>query len=315
MALPDYVPESVGRPWSGRPCYIGVVPRSMQSLLPLVALLVPFASCKADKVDGGGSPQEDGGAPEVLPAPTLTNVPETTPNATVAIRGESEGQRVVVQGGANGTNVVAILPGGAFCTDVELKDGTPTELTIYAIGDGLISEATSTLVSKDSTAPQPPSPTCSGSSPNDCEENTEICDNEEDENCDGWIDECDSQCNDCVDDNLEPNDFAINVPVVEPGTYQLQICPCRDDWFAFEKAMGQRIRVTADFVHETVPLNLRLYKATATGEQGEFVAGSFSSTNQESIDEVVDADGLYLLRAYPFGGTGPHVGAYTLTIQ
>ena len=289
--------------------------RQTPSLLIAAALLLSQGACTADKVGGGAvEPQEDGGTSALLPAPVLGVIPETTPNNTVAIRGNSDGKRVVVQGGTSGATVTAILPGGTFCTDVSLEVGAATNLTVYALGDGLISEATSIVVTKDATAPQPASPTCSGSSPNECGA-PEICDNEADENCDGWVDICDPQCNDCIDDNLEPNDFAVNVPVVESGTYELQICPCRDDWFAFERRAGQRIRVTADFVHSTLPLNLRLYQATATGEQGDFVAGSFTATDQESIDTVVETDGLYYLRAYPFGGTPDPAGSYTLTIQ
>ncbi len=281
----------------------------------IVIAALALASCKADKVEGN-SPQEDGGAVETLEVPLLDAIPETTPNDTVAVRGTSKGQRVVVQGGADGTSIVAILPSGSFCTDVELAEGAGgTDLTVYAIGNGLISEPTSLLVTKDATAPQPANPTCSGSSPNSCENNNEICDNEEDENCDGWIDICDRQCNDCISDAFEPNDFPVNVPVIGPGTYELRICPCRDDWFAFERQAGQRIRLTADFEHDILPLNLRLYKATSSGEQGDLVAFSFSSTDQESLDEVVETSGLYYLRAYAFGTNPTETGSYTLTIQ
>ncbi len=286
---------------------------SNHSILAALALAA-LASCKADK-DDGNDRQEDGGVEETLAVPILDQIAETTPNDSVAVRGTSDGQRVVVQGGTNGTNVVAILPGGSFCTDVGLADGESTDLTVYAIGSGLISEPTTVVGTKDATAPQPANPTCSGSSPDTCETRTEICDNEEDENCDGWIDICDRECNDCIGDAFEPNDFAVNVPLIGPGTYELQICPCRDDWFAFERQAGQRIRLTADFEHETLPINLRLYQASPTGEQGALVAFSFSSTDQESLDEVIETSGLYYLRVYAFGANPTETGAYTLTIQ
>jgi hypothetical protein len=279
-----------------------------------VATLAALASCKADKV-GENNIQEDAGLQPTLEIPVLEVVPQTTPNASVAIRGTSGGQRVVVQGAADGTSVVAILPGGSFCTEVGLADGEETALTVYAIGSGLISEPSSVVVTKDATAPQPANPTCSGGSPDSCETREEICDNEEDENCDGWIDICDRECSGCIGDAFEPNDFAVNVPLIAAGTYELQICPCRDDWFAFEREAGQRVRLTVDFEHATVPINLRLYQATQTGEQGALVAFSFSISDQESLDELIETDGLYYLRIYATGTNPTESGAYTLTIQ
>lgn len=268
--------------------------------------------CKADSVQQG-TRTDDAGVEIALEPPVLDVVPESTPNSTVAIRGTSNGKRVVVQGGTS-TSITSVLPGGSFCGDVGLESGQATVLTVYAMGDGLISQPTEVVVTRDATAPVPPAPTCSGSTPPNCDV-PEVCTNEADDNCDGWADNCDLQCNACEDDNFEPNDFANNVPLLAKGSYSLKICPCRDDWFAFERSMGQRLRATADFNHGTLPLNLRLYKASASGEQGDFVAGSFSSTNQEIIDEIVDQSTLYLLRVYSFSSTDDQSGGYQLTIE
>lgn len=277
-------------------------------------LLLTLVGCKADKVQGN-SDKGDAGVLAVLDPPLLDLVPKVTPNGTVAIRGSSEGSRIVIQGGADGTNIVAVLPGGAFCSDVALNSGEPTPITVYSVGDGLLSTPLDFVITRDATAPAPPMPTCSGSTPVDCNV-AEICTNEVEDNCDGAIDLCDSECNDCVNDAFEPNGVPLNVPLVAEGSYELTICPCGEDWFAFERNTGQRISVTADFVHDTIDIDMRLYKASPEGGQGDIVASSVTTTSQERIDEVVDETTLYLLRVYPFGSTGnTKSGPYTLTIN
>lgn len=271
-----------------------------------------LVSCKADKVKSSDV-KNDAGVEIILEPPVLNVIPSATPNTTVAIRGTSNGKRVVIQGGASGTSISSVLPGGSFCEDILLKPSEATTLTIFAMGDGLLSVATKIVVTHDATSPAPSSPTCGGTSLPDCDL-PEICDNEKDDNCDGWIDHCDRECNQCQDDNFEPNDFAMNVPLIAKGSYALTICPCRDDWFAFERKAGQRIKVTADFNHASLPINLRLFKATPSGGQGDFLGGSFSNTNQEVINKTVDESTLYLVRVYAFG-SDEQSGPYQLTID
>ncbi len=279
----------------------------------LAVLSFSALACKADKVQPGGT-GKDAGVEEILAPPILETIPESTPNATIAIRGTSTGKRVVVQGGSDGTSITSVLPGGSFCGDVGLKSGEPTALTVYTIGDGLLSEPIEVVVTRDATAPAPSNPTCSGSSPEQCD-GPEQCANEIDDNCDGFIDNCDVECNQCVDDAFEPNDFDVNVPLVAAGTYNLAICPCREDWFAFERNMGQSIKITANFTHATIDLDMKLFKVSPTGTAGDLIATSASVTDQEVIDKVVDESTLYLLRVYPFGTTGTPSGPYELIIQ
>jgi hypothetical protein len=294
-------------------CYLGGTVKTFSAESVSALLLLALVGCKADKVSSGTN-KTDAGALNTLEPPLLDSFPEVTPNGSVAIRGSSEGARVIIQGGADGTTVTAILPGGQFCSDITLNPAEPTALTVYSVGDGLLSAPLDLLVTKDATAPTPPLPTCSGSTPVDCEV-PEICTNEVDDNCNGAIDQCDDECNDCVGDAFEPNDVPVNVPLVAKGSYELTICPCSEDWFAFERNADQRISVTADFVHATVDIDMRLYKAAPDGTQGDLVATSASTTSQELIDEVVDETTLYLLRVYPFGSTGTPNGPYTLTIN
>lgn len=278
----------------------------------LAALCVLSLACKADDAGDGGADESDAAVDEVLQAPALSNIVITTPRDTVAVRGTSSGERVAIIGGPDGTSLASILPGGNFCTDVSIAGSGDTELTVYSVGGGLLSEPIFMTVTKDAAAPEPASPTCSGTNEPNCDV-AEICDNELDDNCDGYVDICDQTCITCADDALEPNDFLINVPSIGADVYQLQLCPCRDDWFSFTATAGQRIRATADFVHEEMNLNMRLYQATPMGDQGDLAAYSFSVTDQEEIDFTVVDPGIYFLRIYILLG-GDKQGAYQLTI-
>jgi hypothetical protein len=292
--------------------------QSMRLLMPyqragIATLCVLALACKADDAGDGGANESDAAVDSVLESPILSNIVITTPRDTVAIRGTSSGERVAIIGGPDGTSLASILPGGNFCTDVNIAGSGDTELTVYSVGSGLLSEPLFMTVTYDPAAPEPASPTCSGTNEPNCEA-AEICDNELDDNCDGYIDVCDQGCITCVDDALEPNDFLINVPGIEAGEYQLQLCPCRDDWFSFTATEGQHIRATTTFIHEEMNLNMRLYKATPTGEQGAFAAGSFGIDNEEDIDFTVVEPGVYFMRIYILGGTGEQQGAYQLTV-
>jgi hypothetical protein len=277
----------------------------------LMACCLLAFGCKADNAGDGGAEDTDAAVDRVLQAPLLIDIVMSTPGDTVAIRGTSLGERVAILGGPGGTSLASILPGGNFCKDVELAAGT-TDLSVYSVGSGLLSEPIFMTVTKDASAPEPANPTCSGTNEPVCA-TEEICDNELDDNCDGYIDVCDQGCIACADDALEPNDFLINVPGIGSGVYQLKLCPCRDDWFSFTASAGQRIRATADFVHEEMNLNMRLYKSTPTGEQGAFAAGSFGLDNQEEIDYLVEEPGVYFMRIYILSGVEEQ-GAYQLTV-
>ena len=277
----------------------------------IATLCVLSLACKAGETGDGGAEDSDAGVEATLGAPVLSNIVVTTPRDTVAIRGTSNGERIAVIGGPGGTSLASILPGKNFCTDVDLGDGD-TELTVYSVGNGLLSEPIFMTVTKDAAAPVPSDPTCSGMNEPVCDV-AEICDNELDDNCDGYVDICDQGCVACEDDALEPNDFLINVPTIGPDVYQLKLCPCRDDWFSFSANAGQRIQATADFLHEEMNLNMRLYQATPTGEQGDLANFSFSVTDQEVIDFTVEEAGIYFLRIYILAG-GEKQGAYQLTI-
>lgn len=272
------------------------------------------AGCKADDpTSGDGDGEPDAGVDQDLVPPTLDPVPETTPLDTVALRGTTLGTRVVAQDTADGSVLASVLPGGSFCLDAALIDGAATDMKLYAIGgDGRVSEPLAVSSTRDAAAPTPSMPTCSSSGGPDCD-GPEICSNGEiDDDCDGHADACDTDCNGCIDDIFEPNDVAIDVPMIAAGDYTLQICPCRDDWFAYQRSVGQRVTVTATFDSGAIDVNLRLYRAGEGGlGEGDLVDFSFGSTGTETIDYVADADGLYYLRVYSL--SGDETGSYNLT--
>jgi hypothetical protein len=170
-------------------------------------------------------------------------------------------------------------------------------------------------VARDPGAPAPAMSTCGGGGASCAEK--EVCGSDgADEDCDGWADRCDASCNDCKDDAYEPNDVAVNVPTLMPGTYPLKICPCRDDWFAFHVAAGNRIHAIATFTHAALDLDLRLYAVDGTdGETGTQVASSTTTSDTEEIDYVATEAGAYFLRVYPFQQDGAATGSYQLRLE
>lgn len=279
------------------------------------ALALSLGACKADgpKLDPSG--KADAGGPETLDSPVIANVPVSTPIDTVAIEGSTDGTRIVIEGSKSGTLITTVLPGGNFCRDVPLHANGPTELAIYAAASGLLSDPVEVTVSRDPEAPMPPRATCGGENPQECAASEAVCDNERDDDCDGYVDQCDLDCSGCVDDAFEPNDQPLNVPSLLAGSYQLQICPCRDDWFAFDVRANDRIRATATFDNAQIDLELDLFRAGPEGSgTGTRVDFSHTTNNQEQIDYTAEEAGTYFLRIFPFGSTKLQ-GSYTLNVQ
>ena len=138
------------------------------------------------------------------------------------------------------------------------------------------------------------------------------CSNGTDDNCDGFTDECDLGCNGCPDDAFSPNSQPFFVPMVAAGTYALQICPCRDDWFAFTVMQGQPVHVKATFDNTKMDLNLFL-KTVQNAEMGSVmnVAASNGLTSTEEINWPATADGTYYLQVHARTGNN---APYTFTV-
>ena len=274
-----------------------------------------LTGCKADKFDKP-DPNSDAAPLAAIEPPEIQSIPQRTPLSTVAARGVTDGARVVTQGSTGGTLVAVALPGGSFCQDTPIATEGDTLLSFYAMtGDGRISEAVEATVTFDSTAPQPPQPTCSGTL-EECDEAETCGSDDEDEDCNGWADDCDQACNGCTDDIYEPNDFPVNVPSLSEGSYMLDLCPCRDDWFSFPVDTGQRIFARAEFIHADIDIDMALYIAGPQGQgtDGQ-VAGSASSNNEEIIDYTAEAPGFYYLRIFPFRSEDRPTGSYRLIVD
>jgi hypothetical protein len=286
----------------------------LTSILVTSLAAVTFGACEAERP---GDNKPDAGVAEALDPPSIdSSTPMMTPYDTAAIRGQTNGSRIVVKG-TNGDPVVrAVLPGGGFCVDAPIDATGPTLLNVFALKDGLLSAATTITVTKDPAAPIPASPMCAGMEEPVCvaeDEASSTCGNGKDDNCNGYTDMCDTTCNGCMEDALGPNWAPFFVPQVPAGTYPMSICPCRDDWFAFDVKASEVIHVKATFTTTVIDLDMKLYKA-ADAEQNltTSVASSVTTTGIEEITYTPTVAGLYYLKIYAY--KKDDFGPYTLTV-
>ncbi len=281
----------------------------------IAGLLLLAAACSADDpIDR--DPKGDAAPPDDLAPPALEPVVERTPRSSVEVRGHTDGTRVVGLGSPAGAVVTVALPGGAFCQESPIATAGTTGLRYYAMaGDGRLSRAVPVEVTFDESAADP-GPPCGDPDPQ-CDA-TEVCGSDDvDDDCNGWADACDLVCSGCQDDEFEPNDFPINVPTVAAGTYDLELCPCRDDWFAFQVAAGDRIHAVIDFTHADIDIDAKLFLSgpDGSGITEPAVATSNSSSDQEVIDYTAEAAGAYFLRVYPFRDDDDPAGSYSITLD
>ncbi len=280
----------------------------------MIAVLF-LAGCKVDPPEDDNTDVPDAGAE--LRKPVVDTIAETS-LGTVKVEGTADGaNRIVVKNtDTEMATVNSLLPGGHFCVDVPLQEGTTNKFDVIAVSeDGNISTPAPIEVVQDSSAPTPADPTCTDQS-NVCDD-TETCDNGMDDDCNGYEDECDSQCNGCVDDSLEPNDTPFEVPMVVPGNYDdLKICPCRIDWYAFDVAANGTINVDVNFDVGEVDIDLKLYtidNAESHTEPAE--ASSTGTTGTETINYTSTAGGRYYLKVFSFPEGGDRQGTYTMSID
>ena len=255
----------------------------------------------------------DGGTSTLLKP--QVSAPESTPLSTVAIRGSADGgSRIVIKNvDAEQSSVNPLLPGGEFCVDAPIADGASVTFELYSVAeDGNISPPATVDVAQDPGAPPPADPTCTDGGECAAEED---CGNDVDDDCNGFRDECDSQCNGCADDYLEPNDTPFSVPMVPPDTYEgLKVCPCREDWYAFLVGEGGVIHAKASFTHDEVDIDMKLYKAEdAEMHNDTTVAQSVTTMDQEEVNYTSTGPGMYYLRVYAFRQEEGQ-GTYSLTV-
>ena len=276
-----------------------------------IAILLALTACEAERPGGDTKPDAGTMGNELL-APVI-EVPASTPNGTVAVRGTTTGSRIVVKGGPGEPAVRAVLPSGGFCLDATLNDTGPTEFLAYALKDGELSPGTPFEVTKDPQAPIPQGAMCLGMEMPVCvAEAPSACTNDKDDDCNGFTDECDPGCNGCVDDALGPNWEPFYVPMIAPGSYNLRMCPCRIDWFAFQVNAGEIVHVRATFVSANIDIDMRL-QTVAAAEDGlsTAVATSATTTGIEEINWTATTAGMYYLKVYRYRGDNQ---PYTLRI-
>ncbi len=275
-------------------------------LLTSLALLT-LSACQADaprdKPEQTGLTPDSGTGPAEVAAPRLIGIPAATPLATVAIRGTTEGSSLVIKGGANGTHVLTPLPSGDFCADVPLGDGGAATIEVTSLADGKVSAPARVTVTRDPTAAEPADPYCTaplcvGGS---CPEQETDCNDDQDNDFDGWTDQCDIDCSGCIDDAYEPNDYPASVPTLEEGSYiGLRICPCHDDWYALYLEEDERLRLTA--FRDEGRVSTKLFRAE-DAEDGGYKSKLPVSTGLLSGDTVkitwtATETGWYYLYAY-----------------
>jgi hypothetical protein len=276
------------------------------------ASILLIAGCHASSPGDDGKEYPDAGEP-TIDSPQV-DAPAETPLGSVALRGStSDATRVVVkQSGSTASQVASLLPGGNFCIDAPLAASGPTHFEVYAVAeDGRISAPTEVAVTQNPSALEPEQATCTEG---DCA-TAEICDNQQDDDCDGLEDACDPGCNGCTDDFLEPNDTPFGVPILASGSYhELQICPCRDDWYALSLGEGERVDATIQFVASAIDIDLKLFKAAdAEQDDGAPVAQSAGIESSEEIDYTATTAGVYYLRVYAYQAEEAN-GSYALEL-
>ena len=257
----------------------------------------------------GGGDAGGGGVDE--PAILDLSAPERTPLSTAAVRGHTRNATRVVVRLDEDSRVDPVMPGGDFCVDVALPAGMVSPIVVHAISDsGAASAQADVEVAQDADAPEPPDPTCDG---DQCAAE-EDCGNGVDDDCNALADECDSACNGCADDDLEPNDVPFAVPGLEDGSYDLDICPCRDDWFAFDLLDGGSITAMATFESEVIDIDLQVFRQ-ADAETGldNPVASSMTTTDSERVNYIATSGGTYYLRVFSFRAGSS--GSYALDVS
>ena len=99
----------------------------------------------------------------------------------------------------------------------------------------------------------------------------------------------------CRNDSLEPNDTLASAKVLATGvTRSLALCAGDEDWFKVSATAGQRLAVTARFLHRQGDLDLRIFRP-----DGSNLASSDSLDDDEQIIvPSLPVSGAYLLRIF-----------------
>jgi hypothetical protein len=274
----------------------------------LVSLALLLAACTVE--DPGseytrGGLEADASVPSGLEPPRLsTAIPARTPLASVALRGTATGSRIIVKGGATGTLVKLPLPTGEFCIDLPLNPGASTKVAVHTLDSGLVSLPAEHVVVQDPTAPKPQNPYCEPPAcAGQCPASESACADGKDDDLDGWTDDCDPDCNGCVDDAFEPNSVPAAVPLLSyDRTEVLMLCPCHDDWLAVFIEADKTLEVQLTAAEPGLEVHMKLFRPEDAEKDGYKTAAALgaatSADPEKHLSWKADETGMYYLRVY-----------------
>lgn len=116
---------------------------------------------------------------------------------------------------------------------------------------------------------------------------------------------------DCVDDDLEPNNQCAEATPIADGVLDDRVaCQNFDDWYALELQAGDYVQAEIRFRHSSGDLDLEAYAPDCQRR----LALSRSSTDREAVELLADEPGTYRLRVLYFP---PESGSniYRLTVE
>lgn len=258
--------------------------------------------------DVGIGPADAGPPP---PVPSIDSIPMRIPYPVATLRGRAPDARRVLVAGSENPLVASVLPTEEYCIDVPMPNPGPYAFEVRSqSSDGIFSTGTATIEIEFDPGAPPDSRlvTCSGMDPAGCAGATEICDNRQDDDCNGLVDDRDPACVECVDDIFEPNDD-VDSPRLDPGRYEgLSLCSGNEDHFGVYARAGDTINARIYFTHADGDLDLQL----AGTDRVTGLDSSTSSTDDEAVTTVATETGEYRLRVWsPTGATN----GYTLDLD
>lgn len=286
----------------------------------LALLAVAACSPSLELPDGGFSLLPDRALSPPPAAPIIPSPPpRVTPYKIVSFKGTAEGRRVYIT--ANGLNPAAatLSTGGSFCVDVQITNPGTYLFDVQAydadnqVGAPLMDKIS---VTYDPSAPEIPTlKTCQGVYTAGCDEQIEICDDMEDNDCNGLQDLLDPACRTCEDDIYEPNDDQA-APSVQPGHYPvLKLCSGNPDYYGIFIKRGERIRAQIDFMHAEGDLAFDLLGPRATEmEDRRVLTRSDTQTDGEAVVYTATVTGVHMLSVYGTSGTENNY-AMTITLD
>ncbi|MHA1673501.1 MAG: hypothetical protein ACTSYI_07725, partial [Promethearchaeota archaeon] len=110
-----------------------------------------------------------------------------------------------------------------------------------------------------------------------------------------------------TEDGFEENDSFLQAKEIIPNTYA-NLCLDDEDWYNFTAQQAEKIFIQAEFDNASTNLNMELFNASY-----EFIMGSYTIFDNETIEFINKQSGLLYLRVYSVSGYV--LEGYNLTLQ